>query len=82
MIFRSALETLSEDELAMLLYIVNEFPPKPPCEVGFELLLAYKLKPLQAKVLAAKSRVTPEGADHFRRLCNKLQINDPDEKAP
>jgi hypothetical protein len=68
------LETLTEDELALLLYIVNVIEPlgAPQMEITAKQLLWFKHDSLVWKVVKQESKLTPEGKEIFKSLMTKL----------
>lgn len=67
------LESLTEDELALLLYIVNVIEPlRPPLEVTPKFLLFFKHDALVWKVAQQESKLTDEGKKIFHGLMTKL----------
>ena len=66
------LNSLTEDELAMLLYIVNSDPPLPIKEVTPGLILCYKDDILTFKVSQWGEKVKPEYKHIFDQLMFKM----------
>ena len=68
------LESLTQDELALLLYIVNVIDPVsiPKMEFGPRELLWFKHDLLTYKIAQQESKLTPEGKEIFKGLMIKL----------
>ena len=68
------LENLTEDELALLLYIVNVIEPlkSTATEITAKQLLWFKHDSLVWKVSQQESKLTPEGKEIFKSLMTKL----------
>jgi hypothetical protein len=66
------LNSLTEDELAMLLYILNEEPPLPIKEVTPGLILCYKDDILTFQVSRWGEKVKPEYKHIFDQLMYKM----------
>ena len=66
------LNSLTEDELAMLLYIVNSDPPLPIKEVTPGLILCYKDDILTFQVSQWGEKVKPEYKHIFDQLMFKI----------
>lgn len=73
MIFLSKLQSLDENELGLLFYILNYlFPTKP--EVDEKTILFYKQEVLQGKLASAQKHLTSPQEPVYCSLCNKLNI--------
>ena len=70
MVHIETLQSLTEDELAMLLYILNEEPPLPITEVTPQMVLSYKLDALTWKL----SQWEPRVKDEFKEIFNQLMF--------
>jgi len=70
----SQLQSLTQDELSLLLYIVNVIEPlqAPKIEIGLKELLWFKHDFLIQKVARQESKLTPDGKIIFQRLMAKL----------
>lgn len=70
------LETLTESELEMILYIVNIIDPMTFPKVEFQprTLTWFKHKMLVQKLVNAFPRVLPEGHATYQSLMNKLGV--------
>lgn len=67
------LESLTEDELSLLLYIVNVIEPlRPPLEITPKFLLFFQHDALVWKVAQQESKLTDEGKKIFHGLMTKL----------
>lgn len=68
------LQSLNEDELALLLYIVNVIDPVsiPKMEFGPKELLWFKHDALTFKIAQQEPKLTPEGKEIFKGLMIKL----------
>jgi len=73
MILRETIQSLSEEELQMLLVIVNIIFP---CGVIIDqnTISSYKFKHLAIHVSNAKSKIKEEYLEIYGRLCDKLKI--------
>lgn len=68
------LQSLTQDELALLLYIVNVIDPIsiPKMEFGPKELLWFKHDALLWKLAQQEPKLTPEGKEIFQGLMSKL----------
>ena len=68
------LESLTEDELAMVLYIVNVIVPPEAPKMEFEPrhLTWFKHDMLMKKILEVFPKLKPEGHDTYKSLLEKL----------
>lgn len=66
------LQSLTEDELAMLLYILNSDPPLPITEVTPQLVLSYKIDALTWKLSQWESKVKDEYKHIYDQLMYKV----------
>jgi len=74
MIYQYKIQTLTQVELGVVLYICNElFDNK--IKVDEHTITAYKEKALIAKLRAAKEKVKPEYLEFYGIICNKLGID-------
>ena len=76
------LNSLTDDELGMLLVVVNTEPPLPITEVSPNLLLYYRDDALTWKLSRWSDRVKPEFRSIFDQLMAKLTGNKPTEPSP
>ena len=74
MIYQSKIQTLTELELAVLLYACNEVF-ETNVKVDQHTVTAYKQDAFEAKLRAAKQYVKPEHTEFFINLCSKLGID-------
>lgn len=65
---------LTEDELAMLLYLVNTFFPSSLGQIDVNMLKCYRLNILQEQITAVKDRVKPDFLHIYQSLCAKFNI--------
>lgn len=72
-IWHQDVNSLNEEELACLLYIVNHLFP---CgiEITPKLIPSYKFKLLAKHVTNARPSLTEEGLPVYRSMCQKLRI--------
>lgn len=75
MIRLETLNSLTEDELAMLLYILNEEPPLPITEVTPQMVLSYKFDALTWKISQWGEKVKDEYKGVFDQLMYKISNN-------
>ena len=74
MIYQYKIQTLTEPELGLLLYICNElFNAK--IKVDEKTVTAYKEQALYAKLRAAKDKVKPEHFEFYKIMCGKLGVD-------
>jgi len=70
------LHSLTEDELAMLLYIVNVLKPvEPKIEITPQLLTVFKHSALVEKIVNCHGAVKPEAYPIFFSLLTKLGVD-------
>lgn len=74
MISRNLISSLTDDELNMLLYIVNNIEKTHQLVIDESVICCYKLDKAKAKILAAKDKVSEAGKPIFESLCNKFLI--------
>lgn len=72
------INNLTEEELALTLYVVNILLPTSNLEITPTILKSYKYKFLVQKLLAAKNLVNEEGKPIYISLLNKLKIPVPE----
>jgi hypothetical protein len=70
----SQLQSLTQEELQLLLYVVNIVEPltSPKIEIGPKELLWFKHDALLWKLAQQESKLTPEGQIIFQGLMSKL----------
>ena len=70
----SQLQSLTQEELELLLYVVNIIEPltAPKIEIGPKQLLWFKHDMLLRKLANQESKLTPEGQVIFKGLMDKL----------
>ncbi len=73
MILRHKIDTLSEDELAMVLYILNVINKIVP-EVDKSLLASVKEHKLKEKLIKARDSLVDKDLDIYIKLCEKFGI--------
>lgn len=67
------LESLTQDELGLLLYVVNVLSPtSPPMEISPKMLLFFKHDALLFKLAQQESKLTDDGKKVFHGLMAKL----------
>ena len=67
------LESLTQDELGLLLYVVNVLAPtSPPMEISPKMLLFFKHDALLFKLAQQEPKLTDEGKKVFHSLMTKL----------
>jgi len=74
MIFNSNLNTLTEEELALLLLILNEYPKSSQFEVDFSRAKCYKLNHVAGKLEYARNKIKPEFVEMLDGIKLKLEI--------
>ena len=71
------LESLTEEELSMILYIFNRiYPIYPDDGVTKNLLLSVKNDYLRTKMVDVKSQISDEGMTSYNSLISKLNIKE------
>lgn len=73
MIFREMLNSLTDDEMGMLLLIVNDFV-ETATPVEANLLVSYQFPNLCRRVKKAQERLSEEGVPVYESMCRKLSI--------
>jgi len=75
------IKCLTEDELALLLYVVNVIDPMtiPKMEIGVKELPWLRQQLLVEKLLKQKDKLKPEGQEVLRSLVAKITKNPVDE---
>ena len=74
MIYQYKIQTLTELELGMLLYVCNElFDTK--IKVDEKTVTSYKEQALYAKLRAAKNKVKSAHVDIYCDMCSKLGVD-------
>ena len=74
MIYQYKIQTLSGEELGLLLYICNElFDTRT--KVDEKTVTAYKEQALYAKLRAAKDKVKPAHFEFYKVMCGKLGVD-------
>ena len=70
----SQLQSLTQEELQLLLYVVNVMEPliNPKIDIGSKELLWFKHDVLLQKLSKHESKLTPEGQVIFKNLMTKL----------
>jgi hypothetical protein len=70
----SQLQSLTQEELQLLLYVVNIVEPltSPKIEIGLKQLTWFKHDELIKKLTNQESKLTPEGQVVFKGLMTKL----------
>ena len=72
----SQLQSLSTEELSLLLYVVNVIDRiRPPNEITKNILLSIKPEILSWKLAQQESKLTEHGKLHFKSLMTKLNRN-------
>lgn len=67
------LESLTQNELGLLLYVVNVLDPlNPPMEISPKMLLCFKHDALLFKLVQQESKLTDDGKKVFHNLMTKL----------
>ena len=74
MIYQHKIQTLTQVELGVLLYVCNELF-KNQIKVDEHTVTAYKEKALEAKLRAAKEKVKPEYLEFYKVTCSKLGVD-------
>lgn len=81
MISQETISSLTDDELAMVLYIVNKIYT---CgiKISPQLLKSYKYKNLATHVYNSRPKIKDDYFPIYQGLCNKLKIPCPDLDNP
>jgi hypothetical protein len=75
MIYRHVLETLTDEEKGIVLYVVNYlFPLGGMKEIDMNTITAVKLPALHHKLTCAANQVKPEYIEQYKIMCSKLEL--------
>lgn len=75
MIPLETIQSLTEDELAFVLFVVNKIKPcLPNTEINKNILPYFKYDFLARTIVSCKDSVSDEGQEIFKNVCKKLSI--------
>ena len=75
MIYRHVLNTLTDEEKGIVLYVVNYlFPFGGMKDVDMDTIAAAKLPALHHKLTCAANQVKPEYIEQYKIMCSKLSL--------